>query len=208
MNLLCEPDPAKSGEALKCLDEMRGEFGVASSIFGTVLHEERAERVRLTANLNRQLKQQRDKLDASQRHSDELRTQLDVQARDLDIQARDIERLVEQRDKLAGAEQAARAAYDAASLEKAKVNAHLEAMANELQDLQVEFDSAQSAAQAVQRELASARLRLDAAYERIDSLANELVAARNRIDALLASGSWRVTAPLRAVFRLLTRNPS
>jgi hypothetical protein len=39
---------------------------------------------------------------------------------------------------------------------------------------------------------------------RLEMLGGELADARNHVHALLGSASWRITAPLRAVFRLVS----
>jgi len=53
--------------------------------------------------------------------------------------------------------------------------------------------------------LNAAQAEVQIAAQRADALRGELAAATARIDALLRSGSWRVTAPLRAVLRAIMR---
>jgi hypothetical protein len=120
--------------------------------------------------------------------------QLSHQAAKLDADCRSLQ------EALAAAEarsSEATAARDAAMLESARIE-------RELRDTHAQLQAAHVQVQVVQAKLQAAYAQVQVVHEQFQAAHKQLQAHRERLSLTLASKSWRVTAPLRALRRLLT----
>lgn len=208
LGLLLQPGGSQSREAAVILDCVKKEFDAVTSIFGPAVRDEtigmadrmaraESECVRLRDVLTRVQREPLPSLAQQEQLRAELgslRTEIGAVRADLDTVRieRDVTRV--EGDHLRREVAVARMAHD--SLRTELVSA--QAIVTQLRE---ETDAASSRVSEVQRELGDAK---GASV----SLTTELTTARQRVASLLGSGSWRITAPLRAVFRLLTGRES
>ena len=81
----------------------------------------------------------------------------------------------------------------------------IETFRSEGERLRVELDENRRDIDALSMSQTAGRAELDSALRRVQVLTNDLAAATHHVGALLTSASWRWTAPLRFVKRLLMR---
>lgn len=102
-------------------------------------------------------------------------------------------------------------AHAAAGLAKDLGGAYSEAMVKAVElgarfeEIHAEAAAAHARAETLAAELATARRTLRRAQRTTDSLRSKLATSRRRVRALESSHSWRLTAPLRRISRLLGR---
>jgi hypothetical protein len=88
----------------------------------------------------------------------------------------------------------------AQDLELARAEARIEAdlLRRQLAGLHGELESAQ-------QQHAHARAERDSARQQVERLTSDLAHRQRQYDVILSSTSWRITAPVRAVARIATR---
>lgn len=100
-------------------------------------------------------------------------------------------------------------AFDAALAAKAQAEARAEALGEEFRSARDKAEAAAMRGEAntetLRQELLAAKQKADAAARQEERATSELAVVKRRIQDLKASASWRVTAPLRELFRLARR---
>jgi hypothetical protein len=185
LDLLLAPDDDGVSEALAALDDLRRDLDGEAALFGRFPERQRHELRERVAHLEAErqaLQQQTVRLDTERI---EHRTHVAALEAERDRLLRSIDGYEVERDRLT------------------RNVARLEAERN---DLEAERNDLRDQAIALEADRSGLRRQADDLEARNGHLAHELATATHRVDALLASGSWRITAPLRAVLRLFLRS--
>jgi hypothetical protein len=185
----CGADASARLLAQATLDETRGEFDRTMAPFGEADEPRYLEWVDTAGSrqaVARELAAERDILNAQR---DVLSAEREVLSAERDSLRADLNRVLTDRDRL-------RTDFDLANVERSE-------LAQELQRVEADAEAQRhqlSDAEAEQHRLSEAVARLDAQTK---DLTAALDASRYEVQALRTSMSWRVTAPLRAVYRLV-----
>ena len=94
---------------------------------------------------------------------------------------------------------------DAVEAERAGLQAHVATLESDAASSRAQVRGVQARVHDLEQDLAALRARADVVQESLDRVTSDLAAARHHVRALLASWSWRVTAPLRALVDVASR---